>query len=53
MPYVDGFILAIPKANIEAYKKMATLGRDVWMEYGALQYAEWVADDVEPGKLTS
>ena len=53
MPYVDGFIIAVPKANVEAYKKMATLGRDVWMEYGALSYVECVGDDVPYGELTS
>ena len=25
----------------------------IWREYGALDYREWVADDVKPGKLTS
>ncbi len=53
MPYVDGFVIAVPKANLEAYKKMATLGRDVWMEYGALSYVECVGDDVPYGELTS
>ena len=53
MPYVDGFILAIPKKNIEAYKKLATLGRDVWMEHGALSYVECQGDDVPYGELTS
>ncbi len=53
MPYVDGFVLAVPKANVEAYKKMATLGRDVWMEYGALSYVECIGDDVPYGELTS
>lgn len=53
MPYVDGFVLAVPKANIEAYKKMATLGRDVWMEHGALSYVECIGDDVPYGTLTS
>jgi len=24
MAYVDGFVLLVPKANIEAYRKMAT-----------------------------
>ena len=53
MSYVDGFVLAIPKANIEAYKKMAQLGGEVWMEYGALSYVECLADDVPYGELTS
>jgi len=53
MPYVDGFLLAVPKAKIEAYKKMAALGGEVWMEHGALSYVECFADDVPYGELTS
>jgi uncharacterized protein YbaA (DUF1428 family) len=53
MPYVDGFVLAVPKANIEAYKAMARLGGEVWMEHGALSYVETIADDVPYGELTS
>jgi uncharacterized protein YbaA (DUF1428 family) len=53
MSYVDGFVIAVPKANIEAYKKMAQLGGEVWMEYGALSYVECLADDVPYGELTS
>ena len=53
MPYVDGFVLAVPKANLEAYKEMATLASQVWMEHGALSYVESIADDVPYGELTS
>ncbi len=53
MTYVDGFLLALPKKNLAAYKKMATVAAKVWMGYGALSYVEAVADDVKPGKLTS
>ena len=53
MPYVDGFVLAVPKANIEAYKEMARLGGAVWMEHGALSYVECFGDDVPVGDLTS
>jgi len=53
MPYVDGFVLAVPKANIEAYKKMARMGGEVWMELGALSYVECLGDDVPTGELTS
>ena len=53
MTYVDGFILAVPKKNLATYKKIATLAAKVWMEHGALSYAECVADDVKPGKWTS
>ena len=53
MKYVDGFVLAVPKKKLAAYKKMAQLGAKVWRDHGALDYKECVADDVKPGKLTS
>lgn len=40
--YVDGFIIPIKKSKLKAYKKMATIGRKVWMKYGALDYYECV-----------
>lgn len=51
--YVDGFVLPVPTKNIAKYKKVAKLAGKVWMEYGALEYIECMADDVKPGKLTS
>lgn len=51
--YVDGFVLAVPRAQLEAYRQMAEDAGRVWMDYGALEYRECVADDVSPGKLTS
>lgn len=53
MPYVDGFVLAVPKVNIEAYKAMAAKAGEVWMEHGALSYVETLGDDVPYGELTS
>ena len=53
MAYVDGFVIPLPKKNIAAYHKMAAPAGKVWMEHGALEYVEAVADDVQPGKLTS
>jgi uncharacterized protein YbaA (DUF1428 family) len=53
MPYVDGFVVPVPKANLEAYREMAQTAGAIWKEYGALEYHECVADDVKPGKLTS
>jgi len=51
--YADGFVLPVPKKNRAAYMRMAKLGRKVWLEHGALEYRECVADDVKPGKTTS
>eukprot|EP01114_Cavostelium_apophysatum_P001533 TRINITY_DN11330_c0_g1_i1.p1 TRINITY_DN11330_c0_g1~~TRINITY_DN11330_c0_g1_i1.p1 ORF type:complete len:120 (+),score=32.62 TRINITY_DN11330_c0_g1_i1:494-853(+) len=53
MAYVDGFVLPLPKANLEQYRELATLSATVWREHGALEYRECIADDVKPGKLTS
>ncbi|WP_434723697.1 DUF1428 domain-containing protein [Mesorhizobium sp. RIZ17] len=53
MSYVDGFVLAVPKANLDDYKKLANKGGAVWMEHGALAYVECVGDDVPYGELTS
>ena len=53
MPYVDGFVLAVPKQNIEAYKAMARKAGEVWKEHGALAFVECIGDDVPYGELTS
>ena len=53
MSYVDGFVLAVPKGKIEAYKKMAQEAGAVWKEFGALDYVECIADDVPYGEVTS
>lgn len=53
MPYVDGFIVAVPKKNLAAYARMSRKCGKIWREHGALDYREWVAEDVKPGKLTS
>ena len=51
--YVDGFVLPVPKKNIKAYKKMAKLAAKVWLDHGAIDYVECMADDVKSGKITS
>jgi uncharacterized protein YbaA (DUF1428 family) len=51
--YVDGFVVPVPTANLEAYRKMAEKAGKVWKEHGALEVRECVADDVKPGKVTS
>ena len=44
--YVDGFVLAVPKNKVAAYRAIARKAGKVWMEYGALQYVESVGDDL-------
>ena len=53
MPYVDGFIVAVPRRISRPTKRCRTKCGKVWREYGALDYREWVADDVKVGKWTS
>jgi uncharacterized protein YbaA (DUF1428 family) len=52
MAYVDTFVMPVPEANMDAYKKQAKLGAKVWTDHGALQYIEALADDVPEGKST-
>jgi uncharacterized protein YbaA (DUF1428 family) len=51
--YVDGFVVPVPKRNVDAYRRLARKMGKVWREYGALEYKECVADDVPKGKVTS
>ena len=53
MQYVDGFVVPVPRKKLKAYFGMARKAGKVWMEHGALDYRECVADDVKVGKWTS
>jgi uncharacterized protein YbaA (DUF1428 family) len=53
MPYVDGFVVPVPKNKVEAYRRLARKAGKVWRDHGALEFKECVADDVKMGKLTS
>ncbi len=45
--YVDGFVLPMPKENVAAYKRMAEKGCKIWLEHGALDYRECIAEDTD------
>jgi uncharacterized protein YbaA (DUF1428 family) len=53
MPYVDGFVIAVPTVNKEKYKKHAEEAAVVFKEHGALTLVECWGDDVPEGKVTS
>jgi uncharacterized protein YbaA (DUF1428 family) len=53
MAYVDGFVVAVPKQNLDAYKALARKAGEIWKEHGATAYVECIGDDVPYGKLTS
>jgi uncharacterized protein YbaA (DUF1428 family) len=52
MPYIDGFVLAVPTAHRQKFIEHAKLGDSVFMELGATRVLECWGDDVKDGKLT-
>lgn len=53
MTYVDGFVVAVPTANRELYRRHAQSAAAVFKEYGALSVVECWGDDMPEGKVTS
>ena len=51
--YADGFVMPLPKSNIDKYRDIATKAGELWIEHGALDYKECLADDVAVGEVTS
>ena len=51
MPYVDGFVIPVPKKNLKAYQAISKKAGRVWKEYGALEYRECAGDDL-PAKMS-
>ncbi|MBX7146820.1 MAG: DUF1428 domain-containing protein [Alphaproteobacteria bacterium] len=45
MTYVDGFLIPVHKDKIDLYKQLATKAAKIWIEYGALDFKENVAED--------
>lgn len=53
MPYVDGYVLAVPKKNKTEYIRIAEESATVFKDHGAISVVESWADDVPHGELTS
>lgn len=51
--YVDGFVLAVPKAKTAEYRRIARKAGKIWREHGALEYIECIGEDIKPGRHTS
>ena len=45
--YVDGFVIPIPKRNVQVYRRVARKAGKVWIEHGALEFRECVGDDLK------
>lgn len=52
MSYIDGFVIAVPKANKQAFIDHASSADAMFVEMGALRVLECWADDVPEGKTT-
>jgi uncharacterized protein YbaA (DUF1428 family) len=52
MSYIDGFVLAVPTANKEAYRAAAAKAWPLFKEFGAIHHIECWGDDVPDGKTT-
>lgn len=51
--YIDGFVIPVPTANKERYRKHAETARAIFKEHGALTIVDCWGDDVPEGELTS
>ena len=52
MTYVEGFVVAVPAANRELYRKHAAGAAPLFQELGATRMVEAWGDDVQRGKVT-
>ena len=52
MAYIDGFVIAVPAANKEAYRKHAADALPLFKEFGVTRMVESWGDDVPNGKVT-
>ena len=52
MTYFDGFVIAVPTGNRQAFVDHANTADSMFIDYGALRVVECWADDVPDGTLT-
>jgi uncharacterized protein YbaA (DUF1428 family) len=52
MAYIDGFVIAVPKANRQKFIDHAEAADSMFIDLGATRVIECLADDVPEGKLT-
>ncbi|BCA94703.1 hypothetical protein TUM19329_10640 [Legionella antarctica] len=53
MSYIDGFVVAVPKAKKQQYIEHATKAGQIFKEHGAIQLVECWGDEIPEGKITS
>ncbi|MFS4491721.1 DUF1428 domain-containing protein [Maribacter sp. 2308TA10-17] len=45
--YIDGFVLPVPRNHLDTYKQVAETIAEIWKEHGALNYFEYVGEDLK------
>lgn len=45
--YIDGFVLPVPRIHLDEYKEVAKKVAEIWKEYGALAYFEYLGEDLK------
>ena len=45
--YIDGFVFPVPCDRLNEYKRLAEVVAEIWKEHGALDYREYVGDDMK------
>ena len=44
--YIDGFVLPIPRDRLDEYRRLVEGAAEIWKEHGALEYREYLGDDL-------
>ena len=44
--YIDGFVLPVSRAHLDDYKRLVEAVAEIWKEHGAIDYKEYVGDDM-------
>ena len=45
--YIDGFVFPISRDRLDEYRRLVKAVAEIWKEHGALDYREYVGDDME------
>jgi uncharacterized protein YbaA (DUF1428 family) len=45
--YIDGFVFPVPRDRLSEYRRVAEAAAAIWKEHGALDYCEFIGDDLK------
>ena len=52
-PYYDVIVIPVPRSKLDTYKRMSQEWGKAHIRHGALYFSDSIADDAQPGKVTS